>query len=184
MFRWFALFPLLLLTAARPGWAADVRYIDVSEKDDRYVVSFDAVINAPVDKALRIMLTPALWPKLSSVIVETKVLEGTQGNPRKVSMTLRDCILFFCKTIYKTEEITIKADGYVESLAIPEQSDFSYAREDWHIFAENGMTRIRYNSEMVPSFFVPPLIGPYILKSRIRSQLLQTINRLEIMSRS
>lgn len=170
---------LLLSSALNPVWGAAVRAVDVSEEDGRYVASFDAVINAPMDKALPLMLTPGRWPQLSPLIVDAKVLEKGDDGPRKVSITFYDCIFIFCKTIHKTEDITILADGHIESLAIPEQSDFIYAREDWHIFAEDGRTHIRYKTEMVPDFFVPPLIGPYFIKSHLRSHLIGIADNLE-----
>jgi hypothetical protein len=168
----------LLLTAA-PAWASAVHDVDVSDDDGRYTVSFDAVIDVPADQALRMMLSPSLWPRLAPIIVDAKVLDGDSRSPRKVRVTFRDCILVFCKTIHKTEDVTIGAHGHIETLAIPEYSDFSYAREDWHIFPEDGRTHIRYESEMVPSFYLPPLIGTYIIKSRMRSLLTHTAARLE-----
>ena len=172
---------VLSLTFLVPGWGADVQSVTVSEKDGRYTASFDAVIDAPLDKSRRLMLTPGRWPQLSPIIVDAKTLEKSGDMPSKVSITFYDCIFIFCKTIHKTEDITILADGRIESLAIPEQSDFSYAREDWHIFAEDGRTHIHYKTEMVPTFFVPPLIGPYFIKSHLRAHLIHIANNLEML---
>lgn len=173
----------LMSTAFSPAWGAEVRNVDVSEEDGRYVASFDAVIDAPMDEVLPLMLTPGRWPQLSPLIVDAKVLEKGDNGPRKVSITFYDCIFIFCKTIHKTEDIIIMSDGHIESLAIPEQSDFSYAREDWRISAEAGRTHILYKTEMVPDFFVPPLIGPYFIKSHLRSHLINIANNLEKLAR-
>jgi hypothetical protein len=175
---------LLLSSILSPAWGAVVRAVDATEEDGRYVASFDAVIDAPMDRVLPLMLTPGRWPQLSPLIVDAKVLEKADNGPRKVSITFYDCIFIFCKTIHKTEDITIMADGHIESLAIPEQSDFSYAREDWHIYAEAGRTHIHYKTEMVPDFFVPPLIGPYFIKSHLRSHLIDIANNLEKLTQS
>lgn len=174
---------VFLFTALRPGWAVEVRSVTVSEEDGRYVAAFDAVIDAPIDEALRLMLTPGLWPQLSSIIIDAKVLEKDDSGLRKVSVTFYDCIFIFCKTIHKTEDVTTGADGHIESQAIPEQSDFSYAHEDWYVFAEDGRTHIRYKTEMVPSFFVPPLIGPYVIKSHMRTQLIHIATNVEELAR-
>ena len=183
MYRHSAACAVLLLSFLHSGWAAEVRAVTVSEEHGRYTATFDAVIDAPIDEALRLMLTPGLWPQLSSIIIDAKVLENDDNGLRKVSVTFYDCIFIFCKTIHKTEDVTIKADGHIESQAIPEQSDFSYAHEDWHVFAEGDRTHIRYKTEMVPDFFVPPLIGPYVIKSHMRSQLIHIAENLEKLAR-
>jgi hypothetical protein len=177
-------FAALILSALLPAaWGMELRSVEVGEHDGRYTVSFEARIDVPVDRALHLMLTPDLWPQLSPIITKVKVLIRDAAGPRRVQVTYHDCVLIFCKTLRKTEDVAIGRDGRIESLAIPAESDFSYAREDWQIVAEDGGTRIRYRSEMVPNFFVPPLIGPYILKSRMRAQLTQTAANLEKLSR-
>ena len=183
MLRVIASLALLLAAALRPAWGADVQTVNVSEKDGRYTMSFDAVIDVPVDEALRLMLTPGLWPQLSPIIIDAKVLAKDDSGPRKVRVTFYACVFIFCKTIHKTEDITIGTNGHIESLAVPEQSDFSYAHEDWHFLDQHGRTHIHYETEMVPSFFVPPLIGPYIIKSRMEYQLIHTADNLEKLAR-
>lgn len=176
---------VLVLSLFLPAaWGADVRSVDVHEQDGRYTVNFDALIDVPVDEALRLMLTPGLWPQLSPIITDAKVVAEGERVPRRVEITFYDCVFIFCKTVHKTEDITVGADGHIESLALPEQSDFSYAKEEWHIFSVDDRTHIEYRSEMVPSFFVPPVIGPFILKARLRNMLTHTATNLEKLARA
>ena len=170
---------IILLLAHAPSWAAEVQSVDAGEENGRYIASFDAVIDAPMDRTLHLMLTPGLWPRLSPIIVDAEVLEKAENGPGKVRIKFYDCIFIFCKTFQKIEDVSIAADGHVTSLAIPDQSDFDYAREDWQVFAEGGRTHIRYKTEMVPNFFVPPLIGPYVIKSHIRTELVHIVTNLE-----
>lgn len=169
---WFS----LLLPAAR---GAELGSVQVQEKDGRYTVEFGALIDATPAATIRLMLTPALWPQLSPIITEAKILASDPRGPRRVAITFHDCVFIFCKTVHKTEDITVADGGRIASLALPGQSDFSYAREDWHIYPVDGRTRIEYRAEMVPSFFVPPVIGPYILKARLRSMLNHTAANVE-----
>ena len=172
---------LLLLRAAR---GAEVRDLTVHEQDGRYTVEFDATIDAPAEETRRLMLTPKLWHELTPVISGTKVLASDAQGPRRVEITFHDCVLIFCKTVHKTEDITVGKGGHIESMALPDESDFSYAREDWHILPADGHTRIQYRSQMVPSFLVPPVIGPYLLKRRLRHMLLHTAANLEKLTRA
>ena len=47
------------------------------------------------------------------------------------------------------------------------------------ISEEGRRTRIRYHAEMTPDFYIPPLIGTYLLKDKIRSLLLHVTASLE-----
>lgn len=175
---------LLLLAAIAPARAADVLSLVVAEEEGRYTVAFDTLVDAPYATVYPMMLNPADWPKLSRIVAEARVLAELPGGGRKIAMTLQDCILFFCKTLRKVEEFSVPTEGHIDTLAVPAQSDFSYARERWHIYTEGARTRVSYQAEMVPSFYVPPLIGPYIIKTRMRSLLIHTIENLELLGRS
>lgn len=170
---------LLLMLPCRPGWGAEVLTLEVKENDGRYTIRFDAVIDAPREQTLKLLLSPPHWPKLSRMITDAKVLESTPLGPGKVSVTFRDCVLFFCTTVRRVETVAVTGDGHIDTMGIPDQSDFSHSHEHWHIYTDNGRTRVRYDAELVPDFFVPPLIGPYILKSKLSRSLMRTAVKLE-----
>jgi Polyketide cyclase / dehydrase and lipid transport len=173
---------LLVLTVAAPVWAANIRALEVDEHQGRYTVTFDALLDAPYERIYAAITNPAQWPRLSPVVTAAEVLAKLSDDRRKVSVTFRDCILIFCQTVHKNEILRTSAGGNVDALAIPEQSDFSYAHEHWRISGEGRRTRIQYRAEMTPNFYVPPLIGAYILKAKIRSLLLRVTANLEALT--
>lgn len=173
---------LLASTVAASGRAADVHTLDVDEHQGHYTIVYDVVLYAPREKIYAAIVDPAQWPRLSRVVKSTKVLGTLSDGGRRVSVTFHDCILIFCQTVHKNEALHSGADGRIETLAFPEQSDFSYARESWRISSEDQHTRIHYKAEMTPSFFIPPLIGSYIFKAKIRSLLLHVTSNLEALA--
>jgi hypothetical protein len=175
---------LILLASAisAPLRAADIRNLEVHEHQGSYSVSFDALLDAPHESIYAIIADPARWPQLSHIVTASEVVGELPGDRRKVKVTFQDCILIFCQTIHKHEALQTAADGNIDTLAIPDQSDFSYAHEHWQISAEAQRTRILYRAEMTPSFYVPPLVGAYILKSKIRSLLLHVTANLETLA--
>jgi hypothetical protein len=175
---------LILLAAAisAPLRAAEIRNLEVHEHQGSYSVSFEALLDAPHESIYAIIADPARWPQLTHIVTASKVVGELSDDRRKVRVTFHDCILIFCQTIHKHEALQTTADGNIDTLAIPEQSDFSYAHEHWQISAEGQGTRILYNAEMTPSFYVPPLVGAYILKAKIRSLLLHVTANLETLA--
>ena len=143
---------------------------------------FDALLDAPRESIYAAIADPAHWPQLSHIVTEAKILGKLPDGQRKVRVTFEDCILIFCQTVHKNETLQASANGHIDTLTIPEQSDFSYAHEHWRISSEGRGTRVRYQAEMTPSFYVPPLIGAYILKAKIHSLLLHVTANLETLT--
>ena len=175
---------LILLAAAisAPLRAAEIRNLEVHENQGSYSINFDALMDAPYESIYSIIADPARWPQLSHIVTASEIVGELPGGRRKIRVTFQDCILIFCQTIHKNEALQTTADGNIDTLAIPEQSDFSYAHEHWQISAKDQGTRILYHAEMTPSFYVPPLVGAYILKAKIRSLLLNVTANLETLA--
>jgi hypothetical protein len=51
-----------------------------------------------------------------------------------------------------------------------------------HIKAEGDQSRIEYRAEMEPDSFIPPLIGPFLLKRKIRKELRATALIIETLA--
>lgn len=182
MHRTLSALILLALAISPPLRAAEIRHLEVHEHQGSYSVNLDALLDAPHESIYAIIADPARWPQLSHIVTASEVVGRLPGDGRKVSVTFQDCILIFCQTIHKHEALRTSPNGNINTLAIPEQSDFSYAHEHWQISAEDQHTRILYRAEMTPSFYVPPLVGAYILKAKIRSLLLQVTANLETLA--
>lgn len=174
---------LLLLIGIGPARADEIRQLDVSHDAGRYTVRFEVMLDAAVDRALPLMTDPAHWPQLSDIITESHVLAELPDGKKKVGVKFEGCILFICRTLVKTEVLERLPTGEITTFALPDQSDFLYAREVWRITGDDTHTRVEYQAELVPAFFVPPLIGPYLLQKKIRSLLTQTAHNLERLAR-
>lgn len=170
---------MLSLAAANAACAEDIHDLQVSGDGGRYRVSFDATLDAPVDRARPYMLEPRQWPQLSEIVTEAHVLAPLADGGHIVHVTLSACVLFFCKTIQKLEEMRQLPDGDIVTSALPGRGDFHYARERWRVSGDAHRTRVQYDAEFVPAFFVPPVIGPYLLKRELEGLLSETARNLE-----
>ena len=170
---------LLASIVAAPAPGADIRTLEVNDQDGQYTVKFDVLLNRSHKSIYTAIAEPDRWPRLSDVVTAAKILGPLPDGRQRVSVTFRDCILIFCHTVHKHEALMRSPEGDIETLAFPEQSDFSYAHEHWRITDEGRRTRILYQAEVTPSFYIPPVIGPYIFKAKIRSLLLNVADNLE-----
>jgi len=158
--------------------AATISRAEVGEKNGKYTVSFEAVVDADSRKVRRLMTDYAHLDRLSKTIIESRILK-TENNKQRIALVARACVLFFCKTLKKVEDVETLKNGDIVTVAIPQLSDFHYALEQWQILAERNRTRIKYQAELQPSFYIPPLIGPWLVKSKIHDELETTTTILE-----
>ncbi len=63
-------------------------------------------------------------------------------------------------------------------------SDFHFSLETWQFAAEGTGTLVAYNFEFEPKFWIPPLIGPYVLQRKLRNDSASAIGRIEAIARS
>jgi hypothetical protein len=61
----------------------------------------------------------------------------------------------------------------------PERSDFEFVDETWTFDEDDGGTRVRYELHMDPKFWVPPAIGPYMIKRKLAKAGGAALNRIE-----
>jgi hypothetical protein len=166
-------------TFALPAAAADVLHTEVSHRAGRYTVVFEFQVAADAGAVYRRLTDYDRLDRLSRVVQHSERLPpGDDGRPR-VRVVLESCVLFFCRRVRKLESVTEYPETRLLAEADPAESDYRHSRVEWRIEARDGQTRVSYLSEQEPAFFVPPLIGPWIISSRIRSELALMAERLE-----
>lgn len=169
---------LVALIAGQSASAATVLESDVRHEGKRYEVNFEFRVLAEAARVRELLLDYERRP-LADSVQELKLIELRADGSRRVRVVLRVCVLVFCQTMIKHAEMQVTPDGDVLSVGDPAGSDFELIRERWTLTAEGHVTRVRYQSELIPRFFIPPLIGPWLLKSRLLGELETTAERIE-----
>ena len=181
MSRWWV---VILLLLGSPGLAAEIRSLDIRYEDGLYTMQSEAWFDVGVESMYDVFSSWDLSTKFSSAIVEAHDLAPDEtGRPGFYSVA-RGCVLFFCKSL--------KRQGYVErdppqrlrAVADPEHSDFEVSDETWEFVAVDGGTSITYTLLMKPDFWVPPAIGPYVIKRTLRHKAGQALDRIESIAQT
>lgn len=165
---------------ARSG---EVLAVDVAHARGRYTVHFDVRLAAPRARLERYLTDYANYAEYFDTITESTVLSGTPEGVQRIRLRAYSCVLFFCNTLTMVKDIAEQEPGALLAHIDPALSDFEEATEHWRVLADGDHTRLQYDAELVPNFFVPPLIGPWILKKKIRASLLSGAERLETLAR-
>ena len=70
------------------------------------------------------------------------------------------------------------------AIIVPGQSDFKYGTTIWKITARGRRTLLVYEASMQPDFFIPPMIGRYLVQKKLKDELLVSFSRIECCASS
>lgn len=171
----------LLAPAAVP--AATIERLETTHAGNRYTLSFEVVLDAERNRVWQIMTDYAHLTQVSPIIVKSRVLESTDPKQQRVGIIFRACVLIFCKTMNKVVDIQAQPQNDIVVTGVPALSDFSYSVEHWQVSATDGKTRLRYHAEMVPDFFIPPIIGPWLVRHFLETEIKATALKVEELAR-
>ena len=172
----------LLCAVALPAPSADLREVTVERENDRYRLRSETWFAASKEDLYRVLTDYDLFTKITSAFVEAKnVPPGADGRPRFYTR-MEGCVLMFCRSFERNGHLELDPLDEIVAVVDPLKSDFHYSRERWRLIGDDGGTLLIYDFEMEPSFWVPPVIGPYYIKRTLREGGRDAVDRIEALA--
>ena len=172
--------PFLLWMSA--ATAAEMRSIKVEHHKGRYTVSSEVWFDATVKQVFEVFRHWDLSTQFSSAIVESRDIAADEYGRPGYYVRNEGCLLFFCKSFVRQGHVEMEINEELRAFANPEISDFKLSNETWTFVAEKGGTVVTYQLLMEPDFWVPPGIGPYLIKRKFRNNGGDAIDRIEAIA--
>ena len=176
------LFSLVLCFVAVSATAAEIRTLDFTRDDDNYHVISDVYLAAPPSAVYSVLIDYDNLYRVSSAFLETRFIEPIEDGRGLVYLHMEACVLFFCRDVELTEELLVTPETRVEVTILPEMSDLNYGWSSWEIAPVDDGSLVRYELKMQPSFWIPPVIGPMIMKTVARRKGLRAARRVEALA--
>jgi len=173
---------LLAALSVVPANAADMRSLDVEYKDGRYTLVSEAWFAATVEQVFEVFRRWELSTQFSSTIIEARDEPVDDLGRPQYFIRNRGCVLFFCRSFERQGYVELDVNVVLRAFANPETSDFLLSNETWKFATENGGTVVSYQLLMKPKFWVPPGIGPYLIKRKLKSGGSDAIDRIEAIA--
>ncbi|MGD9000625.1 MAG: SRPBCC family protein, partial [Granulosicoccaceae bacterium] len=155
----------------------------VEHKDKRYFIKLDMLIDADPGRVHKLLTDYNKLGRLNDSIKTSEIVYSLNERTHRVRVVTKACVLFFCKTIRQMQDVEQLDNNIIVATVIPEQSDFDYAHARWSIRREKDRTRVTFNADLKPSFWVPPLIGPPVIKKKLYNETLDTIETVERLAK-
>jgi hypothetical protein len=170
----------LLLSSLTVGWAATIRTVQIDRKDGRYVLESETYLDAPPNAVFRVLTDYDQFAQISSVFEESRFVGSDDDGTPLVYTRVEGCVWLFCKTMERVERLEFNAPDFIATTALPARSDFRYSRSEWQLSPEGDHgTRVQYRLEMEPDFWVPPLLGPMLIKRKLVQGGADAVVRIE-----
>ena len=178
----YFLIAIVLSFSASSASAADLREVTVGLENDHYFLRSVAWLDATQEDLYQVLTNYDLFVHISSGFVESRnIAPSKEGAPRFYTR-MQGCVLVFCKSFERYGHLELNPLSEIIAIVDPEESDFDYSRESWSLTIEGDGTLLIYHFEMDPSFWVPPVIGPYYIKRTLRRGGKDAINRIEALA--
>ena len=157
----------------------DVPDVEVSEQGGVYRISAEVLIDAPSEYVRQVLTDFVHIYRLNPSIIESEVLVSENSSYTKVRTRVMGCAGYFCEELERVENVMVKPSGEVVAVIVPELSEFRSGRTVWRIRPEGERSRVIYESEMEPDFYIPPVVGKFMAKKSIRTEVETSFANLE-----
>ena len=167
----------LAILVASPALALDETDVSIEKEGRAYRIHMAFHVPARVDQ-IKSVLTDFAHPSRLSAAVTAREVLGEQDGAVRVRTEFRDCVVFFCKTMMLVHDVSVSAIE-VRADVVAEGSDFRNGFLRWSINGlGDGNSHVVFDAVMEPEFFVPPLIGSFLVGKALRKQALATAQNL------
>jgi hypothetical protein len=151
----------------------------VSYEDKVYVLNFEANVRGRLDRVYAVLTDYNKLHFLSGAVLESDILEKNDASVRLRFLT-KTCILIFCFKKTLVTDVMEQAYGVFKAENVGELSDFKFGRGNWNLTSTNiHETRLQFHGQIKPKFWIPPVIGPFLIENEMESIARNAINRLE-----
>lgn len=154
--------------------AAEVQRVDVAYEDGEYHVTVEAILHARTDAVYAVLTDYPRWAEINDLIKESYLEEVAGPDLARVRTVSEGCVLFFCKSIEQTQWMRTGPDWRISAEVLPEISDLKSGWARTRLVADGDTTRFHYEMALVPDFWVPPVIGPMMIRAKLRKQAIET----------
>ena len=169
----------IAVLACAEALAAAIRTIEIEHDDGVYRLVSTAYLAAPREAIFDVLTDYERFGRISSTYTDYGFMEPAADGTPIIHTTMEGCVWFFCVTMRRVERMEVEAPRYIRTDTLPEQSNFKLGFSEWTLEPEAGGTSMTYRLTMEPDFWIPPLIGPWVLKQRLERGGRGAVNRIE-----
>jgi hypothetical protein len=164
--------------------ASQLVRLEVTQDANSYNVYVEMELDAPVEEVRAILTDYTHLDRLNASITASEIIAAQGDGAIRVLTRFENCILIFCMTVQRVEDVTEDAQGRILVAMVPEASSFRSGRASWEVKGAGSGSRVIHRAMLEPDFWLPPWIGTAILKATLRREIRTSFENLECLART
>ena len=144
-----------------------------------YRLSVSARIEAPQAAVYSAITDYDNLAAINPSIVSSQAFATADPRTHRVRSVIKVCILMFCKQVVQLQRVVQLDSRSIEAVILPEGSDFRAGFARWQFGGDDATTELHFSEELEPDFWVPPVIGPWLIERELVRQVAATARYIE-----
>ena len=169
---------------AQVAGAGKLLELAVNDKRGVYTVRIDMTIHAAPEHVYDVLTDYEQLHRLNPSITESERLPASNKGLVRVRTRIQDCVLIFCVDFVRVENVREVQAGHLTAETDPQASDFDYGKAVWRVESLGDYSRVIFEAKLQPGFALPPVIGPYVMKRKLRTEVLTSFRNLECIAKN
>jgi hypothetical protein len=180
----------MLLCFALPAHAAQVSNVQVTRDGARFTIDMHIAIDAPAPAVFRALQDYATLARYNPDLRSVRIEPTAAPDRVRLFTSVHVCVLVFCKTMHQEQIMTAIAHahgGVLSAELVPHGGDFKGGFGLWTVRpcpTARAATCMDVRIELLPAFWVPPVIGPWVLRRKMDDEARRTGAGLELAARA
>jgi len=170
---------LVWLLCSAPAAGATIHSAAVTYRSGSFIVEVDALLDVVESRARAVLTDYKHLERLIPAVEHSEILDTREPGDYRVQTVTYTCLWFYCKRLTRVQDVVEAHDGSITAVVIPELSDFSSGSMRLNLWQEVAGTRILMRSEAAPDVWIPPLLGPWLIKRELRNEAVQIVHNIE-----
>ncbi len=182
---WVLLLTLLfMMSFAGVTQAKEITQLKVNHADGHFIIHANILIAAPLSQVKAVLTDFKNLSDLNPNIKTVEILKSNSADQIRMQIQSRTCVVFFCLDYQWVQETHVLASNDIITHFDPSLSDFDKGWVRYRLLAEGDQTRLVTDANLVPSFWIPPILGPALIKNTLRQESLAIALRIKQLTQS
>ena len=178
---------VLLGLSTGAAHAAHVLSVQAARQGSSVSVALRVALDAPGPALFRALLHYEAMPRYDPELRALRIEATSDPDRVRLILTIHTCVLFFCKTIHQQQIMTAHpapGGGVLQAQFVPASGAFG-GQGRWVVApCTPGASAACLDAhlELEPHFWVPPMIGPWLIRRKMHEEAVHISEGLERMA--
>jgi len=161
---------LALMSWAASASAFTIEHSEARYADEHFRYELIVTLDAPIELVEEVLRDYAKYPALNDRILSAKVLERPEHDVVLLETVVEVCLGPFCRKVTRVERVSESRHGLL-AVADPKRSDVVSSETRSELTSTQlGATRVKYVTDVVPDFWIPPLGGRRMMLKTLQTE--------------